>query len=947
MAVTAVTITSGPTVVGRTVTISGTLNRNDTVANNNLNFLSYTVGYGSLGTITRLYDNSTVYNAAGPTGDNIPWTWTGALPEGNYLAVTVNLNENPYTLLATSATNVGVVQLQLQTPLSGIWTPRRDSRGRFVSKVSSYPSFYNAGTRNWDKAAAFLYPVQEGIYRSNADVIDRLGEYGGIAKGVPTPYGLGIDAPRNWEQSARRGGYLSTGSGSHVLVSVFSLYNASKYLSSASYAPWPAVLGESRAKDVGYEFGDVAAWYQNYAGEQALRINTIPQSGSYIPGTNQNGLDNIYVSGIGNGLHCLVLCYTVGGGATGVRAFLNGKLVGIGPASNYVSFWGIRSYYYWGSLSQSDLNMGNVHFNANITNLNLNDTQAAQFSLDPYRYFFCDAPKTSSKTRMFSGVMSLPDPPTKFSVLKTNSQPWRQQPTYRAALNSNNPLTRGIIHAGTPHHDVFDAVGSLSWKDSARPPIGTGRSGLFWASAPYSNYQIPSPNNYEGRDQTVLWIVSYEYDSYTGTFPQIKGPSGGDNSGSGIGVRADGNIVYFGGYQSTLIDTGVKIPLRATSVIVLTSNASGTSIYLNGNKIAFTATIYTFDDGYYNSLNRLGYVEAYGNYITVQERLAYPVYTYGVAQWITALSDAQAKQLSQNPWQIFQPLPGRTYFAPANATPFKGGRFLPQRWKTQPQGNVTIDWSSPLAQGLLLAMLPGSTTKLFAKKSNKQLKSSDLGTQVGTQVTVSDFDTIYTANGFSKPDIDTIAMANSDPAVAGSFSIFGGTDGASPVFSCAMAAERLQGAGIGRAQLAVFGSRLRFEEDSGGNISAEWRARDQAGDNAANTHSTVITSQIQSSKLLTLSSVWETGQVGKAYLGTSEISSSNSTIWDGGNGLFDFIEITNNGRFLAFSAFFWLRKLTNTDRASFAENPWQIFKPNPGRIYFLPAPRNKFFFLFN
>jgi hypothetical protein len=273
-------------------------------------------------------------------------------------------------------------------PLPGIWTPRRDARGLFVPRGAPYAALIG-NIRNWDKAPSFFYPIPDGIYRSNANTIDRLGEYGGIARGVPTPYGLGIDAPRGYEQlTGKRAAYFETGSASVVLVSVFSLYNAGTYINPASFEPTPAVLGESRAVGLAYQFNEIAAWYKNDSGEQALRINTIPDG---------NGTDNIFVNGLSNGLHCLVLCYKVNGGANGARAFLNGKLVGTGPTVSYTNFWGIRSYYFWGSLSQSDLNIGNVHFNANIANLDLTNEQAAQFSLDPYRFFFVDAPTQKSR----------------------------------------------------------------------------------------------------------------------------------------------------------------------------------------------------------------------------------------------------------------------------------------------------------------------------------------------------------------------------------------------------------------------------------------------------------------------------------------------------------------------------------------------------------------------
>jgi len=242
------------------------------------------------------------------------------------------------------------------------------------------------------------------------------------------------------------------------------------------------------------------------------------------------------------------------------------------------------------------------------------------------------------------------------------SRRWRQQPTYRAVIDRSNSLTRGILHAGTPHHGVYDAVPNLYWGGSTRPPLGTGRGGLFWAMRRYAVYQIGSPN-IEGVDQTLFWVLSAEYNSYTGSFAQIKGPCGGDNSGAGIGINANGNIVYWSTARTIGLDTGVQIPLRKTCVIVLTSKTSSTNIFLNGTKIFSSATTNLFYDGYYSSLNRLGYTEGVGTDITVAGFQVYPFFTYGVAQWgRVALTDSEAASLSENPWQIFAPQKSMTVF---------------------------------------------------------------------------------------------------------------------------------------------------------------------------------------------------------------------------------------------------------------------------------------------
>lgn len=657
MAVTAVTITSGPTVVGRSVTLSGTLNRTDTAINNNLAFVVYESTFTFSYTINRLSDGATFLNAAGTAESGISWTWTGTLPEGNYLAVNVILNEPPTTVLATSATNIGIIKLRNSLP--GIWTPRRDSRGFFTPKVSSYPSFID-GTRNWDKAASFLYPIQEGIYRSNANVIDREGEYGGIAKGVPTPYGLGIDTPRGWEQKTARGGYLSTSGGSHVLVSVFSLYNASKYLSPANGQPWPAVLGESRAKGVGYEFGDIAAWYKNESGEQALRINTIPQNGSYIPGTNTIGLDNIYVNGLSNGLYCLVLCYTVSGGAAGVRAFLNGQLVGTGPATNFASFWGIRSYYYWGSLSQSDLNMGNVHFNGHITNLNLTDNQAAQLSTDPYRQFFIDAPKTSANRRVFSGFLSLPNPPAQFKGGRFLAQRWKTQPRGALTIDRGHSLSRGLCAAWHPAAQQYIGPGiapSPTPNTYAYEADASGMLGVKFNGAVNARIALPAGSAGFAADYSGTRLVLFQVNA-----ANLGLVSGAVNSTLGMRLNTATTIGLVASGAAVISNLFYTIPTSTRPTVALCtadSASTQTRMHVNGQLLLNTTATYVASTAGV-------WVGAITNHSSASN-------FFLALSWDRALSIPEATAIQENPWQIFKPNPGRIYFLPG-AT--RRGKFL-------------------------------------------------------------------------------------------------------------------------------------------------------------------------------------------------------------------------------------------------------------------------------
>jgi hypothetical protein len=287
-----------------------------------------------------------------------------------------------------------------------------------------------------------------------------------------------------------------------------------------------------------------------------------------------------------------------------------------------------------------------------------------------------DATVRQTKIELLNGgtvVKSATVSSSSLSVGRFQPQRWRQQPTYRSALDTSNPITNGIIHAGTPYHGVFDAVDNVSWTSSSTPAVGSGRAGLFWLS---NAYQIYSATSYSNSGQTLnsdyqssLWVVSVEYDSYTGTFAQVKGPSGGDNSGTGIGIVSSGKIVYQGSTKSIALDSGTLIPLKQTSVIVFTSNPAGSAIYLNGSMLVQSATALGFSTGYYKQLNRLGYLDGIAPYVNLYGvSAAFPVFTYGCAQWVGAcLTDSQAISISQNPWQIFRPVKPKFFSLPGTS----------------------------------------------------------------------------------------------------------------------------------------------------------------------------------------------------------------------------------------------------------------------------------------
>jgi hypothetical protein len=254
--------------------------------------------------------------------------------------------------------------------LSGVWTPRRDARGLFVPKIGNAKQ-----VRDYESPVfAYLYPTRDdpGIYLSPTNEVLRNQDinYGvtGALRSAKTPFGPGIDVPQGWQVSRTNphpGGWSVI---NQTWISLFYLYDATKLITGS-----PPVFGGS------------ITW-QNVSGEQSLVVT---------PDTVFGGVATS-ITGVGNGLHCMVVCNYSNKGAAGVRIFLNGALVATTRSSDV---WNSALFpstdWYGASISQQDKNVGNILFSGYHYSAVFSDVQAAALSLDPYGYVFRNAPSTN------------------------------------------------------------------------------------------------------------------------------------------------------------------------------------------------------------------------------------------------------------------------------------------------------------------------------------------------------------------------------------------------------------------------------------------------------------------------------------------------------------------------------------------------------------------------
>ena len=916
MAVTAVTITSGPTVVGRSVTISGTLNRDGGGTNNTLNFLSYTVGYVSVYTITRLSDSATFLNAAGTAESGIAWTWTGTLPEGNYLGVSISLNDAPYTTFVTSA-NVGVVELR--KPLAGIWTPNRDSRGLFTERFLQAPGYKdNFGANNYNRRQ-YHYATPDGqVYWSAVNNLARYGEYGNLSKAAPTPYGVAMDLPQGWEWPVGTRGGTSTPGGYSTsvitYVSIFYLHNSSKYHDPVTASKYAPIFGDSSST-----LANASAYWSNANGEQAIKFG---QATTFWG----EALQNITVSGIGNGLHCLVIVQCNDTRSNGHRVFLDGHLVGSATyTTTYLGAKDLRPYAYWGSISKSGLDIGSILFQGAIEKFYASDEEAKRISLNPYSYFFRDAPKTSAKQRLFGGVLSLPDPPTEFTSTKAGKflpQRWKNQPQGALTIDRGHSLSRGLCAAWHPAAQQYIGPGLIP-----SPTPGTyayqadtsGMLGVKFNGAANSRIALPAGSAGFAADYSGTRLVLFRANA--AALGLVSGPIGSTlgmrlNSATTIGLVASGSQVVSNVFYT--------IPTSTSPTVALcTANSASTQTRMHVNGQLLLDTTYS---GYAASTAGV-WVGAITNHPSSSN-------FFLALSWDRALSIPEATAIQENPWQIFKPNRSRTYFLPATTTAFKGGRFLPQRWKTQPQGTGQLNWNNPITKGLVWASAP-TVNSNFELVSNKPiLFTNSSGGEVPNSLQNS-FSGRTFAHGQSLPNNTLPITSDFTMAVVGELSKQTPNNLAPflnlfPSFS--------------NTELRLFNNNA-----NGFNIIG---FTTNSSDTIISTRTSVTTSSMFGRKFISVSTPAVVNQSLDLYVNNIISNSITSGLWNG-TSTSTFSEQAFYGQVLlpyfAQTALIWNRRLSDGDRFLMSENPWQIFMPNPGRIYFLPGAtkRGKFLFLFS
>lgn len=517
---------------------------------------------------------------------------------------------------------------------------------------------------------------------------------------------------------------------------------------------------------------------------------------------------------------------------------------------------------------------------------------------------------------------------------------WRQQPQRPVQLDWTNPLTAAIDNCilitsngiSNPVNPSLQPSGALYVAGS---PLGIGTEPI---TSPVTTVALPVASNKTWTKASFFayGFVTNKLPYPSNSAPQIFGTrsfsagkvsydSAGENVAFGF---TTGNFEYPGletvaaGYATGILRPGFPVSLGA----VFSTGFRQCAFYANGKY--------------------LGYQQG-GTWDTVVAPMRNPGDGTGLfmnsytgivlsfsATWSRVLSAAEFAALDENPWQIFKPLTRRIVSTPRtvetsfNITPAEHavidsqryGKFLPQRWRKQPQGNVEIDSTNSITKYLSVVASPWNRLMPFTRTNptsyNLFAASAGMGPSIfrGGKHGVGAVDANNTGN-YSWQTLYCIVGADQSLTVANVGEMIGPNDGS---------LVGTMGATWGSGNLYVYRSASAFEAKS----------LILGGANPAVTES-LLGANIGAGPIVQ-TGVFTNASPISVSVGRLFFSSASNWTAGGANNFVSSANFACYGPFIQFYTAVWTRKLSQDERLSLNENPWQIFRPNPGRLYGLP-----------
>jgi hypothetical protein len=658
MAVTSVQITSGPTVIGRSVTVSGTLSRNGTGTLNDVSFIFYD------STFVQSY-SFPLLNAAGPEAVGVPWSLTRTLPNGNYLGITAYQSDAPYGALSSSSTAIGVVKVVS------------------VSGVGRQPQ--GATAINWGS------PLTRGLVLDWSAANPLINSVDGQRVIAPSPSPINVlEVGKARDFTNAVGGDTSWG-GDYWPLNNENQWSVEAYIRITAATSYGNLLSKFAGGgqiylriDPSFAVGMGGNLNGNLAGSaNSLSLN----NWLYVVGTcDVSGLMKVYVDGrltdtyqgtpitsynnnkfYPDNTMDLQVGQNTGGIVTYAPkadiAFARLRKVALSPAEvralaqnpwQVYRLSGVASHTRFISLpSTLTLYRSLILNNGRITQLPIGQENTGKVPL-------------SLSAGLIKAVSS-----TTLAVGKFLPQRWRKQPSYPALIDESSRFAPEIVHAGTPYNAGENASKrypvSFNGNEGSQsgPPVVGGRGGLAWKTIQYFEWHAnrqPWKNDNLGDlnfPQTLMAVMSAECDTFSGT-ALYAGPSWGFGGGNRIIVNTSGQFAYIENYVE-LLTASVPIQTRKVNVLIATSTPGvGTKLFING-KIAASDAVYRYGSmGQYAPIARIGFTGDFG---------IYPWFTFLTAGWKRALADDEATALGENPWQMFKPAQQKFFCSLPSATP--------------------------------------------------------------------------------------------------------------------------------------------------------------------------------------------------------------------------------------------------------------------------------------
>jgi len=331
--------------------------------------------------------------------------------------------------------------------------------------------------------------------------------------------------------------------------------------------------------------------------------------------------------------------------------------------------------------------------------------------------------------------------------------PWTRQPQQAVGVNKASSLARGLLEyfpLNTPRSMVSAVVGTPT-NGATFSPSQLGIAAAFDGTDDY--IALPSMTLPTGNTFTVSFLMRMTANPATAR----QFVFGSDDAASALQIEV-GNCNTNNAAAVAIQYSGNFVACTATNLVVqnawqhwvITKNgtaAGATEFCLNGVKVSTPTTnaAATFADVV--STRRIGQRSA-GSPLPFGGSLL----NFGF--WRRVLSAAEIKSLSDNPWQIFQPLRNSVYFAPAAAgNPALSGQAVVAAQDTLTpvmdavlSGNASVAGQGTLSATLLLPLAGQATS---AEQGN-----------VAPVITVA-------LTGLSTTvDIGTLSVANQDVTVA-------------------------------------------------------------------------------------------------------------------------------------------------------------------------------------